>query len=153
MNLEEEIEVREDENLFISSYVRKEKVSGKDSFVVYYDSFPSVYNYDKNSLFLKIYVFDVTDLDQKEYEDIYYNSDEYEDNPRLENYIRDNCNVIKTDNFDWSEGSSILVQSKLLDPYDDPPEKIAFPYSVMNFPKAGKRKLAFRSFNFAAPVS
>ena len=53
----------------------------------------------------------------------------------MANYIRDNCNVIKTNNFDWSEGNSILVQTKLLDPYDDPPEKIAFPYSVMNFPK------------------
>ena len=146
MNLEEEIEVRDDEKLFISSYVKKEKVSGKDSFVVYYDSFPSTYNFEEDTVYLKIYVFDVTDLDQKEYEDIYYETEDYEDNPRLENYIRDNCNVIKTNNFDWSEGSSVLVQTKLLNPYDDPPEKIAFPYSVMNFPKAGKRKLAFRSF-------
>ena len=146
MNLEEEIEVRDDEKLFISSYVKKEKVSGKDSFVVYYDSFPSTYNFEEDTIYLKIYVFDVTDLDQKEYEDIYYETEDYEDNPRLENYIRDNCNVIKTNNFDWSEGSSVLVQTKLLNPYDDPPEKIAFPYSVMNFPKAGKRKLAFRSF-------
>ena len=146
MNLEEEIEVRDDEKLFISSYVKKEKVSGKDSFVVYYDSFPSTYNFEEDTIYLKIYVFDVTDLDQKEYGDIYYETEDYEDNPRLENYIRDNCNVIKTNNFDWSEGSSVLVQTKLLNPYDDPPEKIAFPYSVMNFPKAGKRKLAFRSF-------
>ena len=146
MNLEEEIEVRDDEKLFISSYVKKEKVSGKDSFVVYYDSFPSTYNFEEDTIYLKIYVFDVTDLDQKEYEDIYYETEDYEDNPRLENYIRDNCNVIKTNNFDWSEGSSVLVQTKLLNPYDHPPEKIAFPYSVMNFPKAGKRKLAFRSF-------
>ena len=146
MNLEEEIEVRDDEKLFISSYVKKEKVSGKDSFVVYYDSFPSTYNFEEDTVYLKIYVFDITDLDQKEYEDIYYETEDYEDNPRLENYIRDNCNVIKSNNFDWSEGSSVLVQTKLLNPYDDPPEKIAFPYSVMNFPKAGKRKLAFRSF-------
>jgi hypothetical protein len=68
------------------------------------------------------------------------------DNPKLDNYLRDNCNVIKTNNLDWSEGSSILVQKKLLDPYEDLPEKIAFPFSVMNFPKAGKRKIAFRSF-------
>jgi hypothetical protein len=146
MDLQEEIEVRDDEKLFISSYVKKEKVSGKDSFVVYYDSFPSTYNFEEDTVYLKIYVFDVTDLDQKEYEDIYYETEDYEDNPRLENYIRDNCNVIKSNNFDWSEGSSVLVQTKLLNPYDDPPEKIAFPYSVMNFPKAGKRKLAFRSF-------
>ena len=84
--------------MLISSYVKKEKVSGKDSFVVYYDSFPSTYNFAEEKVYLKIYVFDVTDLDQKEYEDIYYNSDEYEDNPRLKNYIRDNCHVIKTDN-------------------------------------------------------
>ena len=42
MDLQEEIEVRDDEKLFISSYVKKEKVSGKDSFVVYYDSFPTL---------------------------------------------------------------------------------------------------------------
>tara|TARA_Y100000590_G_scaffold68621_1_gene74799 strand:- start:4847 stop:7144 length:2298 start_codon:yes stop_codon:yes gene_type:complete len=146
MDLEEEIKVRDDEKLFISSYVKKEKVSGKDSFVVYYDSFPSTYNFEEDTVYLKIYVFDLTDLDQKEYEDIYYETEDYEDNPRLENYIRDNCNVIKSNNFDWSEGSSVLVQTKLLNPYEDPPEKIAFPYSVMNFPKAGKRRLAFRSF-------
>ncbi|WP_440677394.1 PDZ domain-containing protein [Candidatus Pelagibacter sp. HIMB1587] len=130
----------------ISSYVKKEKVSGKDCFVVYYDSFPNTYEFEENSVFLKVYAFDVTDLDQKEYEDIYYETDDYEDNPKLDNYLRDNCNVIKTNNFDWSEGSSILVQKKLLNPNEDPPEKIAFPFSVMNFPKAGKRKIAFRSF-------
>ena len=146
MDLQEEIEVGDDEKLFISSYVKKEKVSGKDSFVVYYDSFPNTYDFEKEAVYLKIYVFDVTDLDQKEYENIYYETESYEDNPKLENYLRDNCNVIKTNNFDWSEGNSILVQTKLLVPYDDPLEKIAFPYSVMNFPKAGKRRLAFRSF-------
>ena len=146
MDLQEEIEVGDDEKLFISSYVKKEKVSGKDSFVVYYDSFPNTYDFEKEAVYLKIYVFDVTDLDQKEYENIYYETESYEDNPKLENYLRDNCNVIKTNNFDWSEGNSILVQTKLLVSYDDPPEKIAFPYSVMNFPKAGKRRLAFRSF-------
>jgi len=130
----------------ISSYVKKEKVSGKDCFVVYYDSFPNTYEFEENSVFLKVYAFDVTDLDQKEYEDIYYETDDYEDNPKLDNYLRDNCNVIKTNNFDWSEGSSILVQKKLINPNEDPPEKIAFPFSVMNFPKAGKRKIAFRSF-------
>ena len=67
MDLQEEIEVRDDEKLFISSYVKKEKVSGKDSFVVYYDSFPSTYNFEEDTIYLKIYVFDVTDLDQKEY--------------------------------------------------------------------------------------
>ena len=147
MDLEEEIYVNEDyEKLYISTSVKKEKVSGKDSFVVYFDSFPNTYRFEENSVFLKVYAFDVTDLDQKEYENIYYETEDYEDNPKLENYLRDNCNVIKTNNFDWSEGSSILVQKKLLNPYDDPPEKIAFPFSVMNFPKAGKRKIAFRTF-------
>ena len=147
MDLEEEIYVNEDnEKLYISTSVKKEKVSGKDSFVVYFDSFPNTYDFEENSTYLKVYAFDVSDLDQKEYEDIYYKTEDYEDNPELENYIRDNCNVIKTNNLDWSEGSSILVQKKLLNPYDDPPEKIAFPFSVMNFPKAGKRKIAFRTF-------
>jgi len=147
MNLEEEIELDdEEEKISISSYVKKEKYSGRDSFVVYFDSFPGTYRFDENSVYLKVYAFDITDLDQKEYEDIYYESDDYEDNPRLENYLRDNCHVIKSNNYDWSEGSSILVQTKLLSPNEDPPEKIAFPFSVMNFPKAGKRKIAFRSF-------
>jgi len=147
MDLEEEVYVNEYyEKLYISTSVKKEKVSGKDSFVVYFDSFPNTYGFEENSVFLKVYAFDVTDLDQKEYENIYYETDDYEDNPKLDNYLRDNCNVIKTNNLDWGEGSSILVQKKLLNPYDDPPEKIAFPFSVMNFPKAGKRKIAFRSF-------
>ena len=132
-------------NFIFSSYVKKEKVSGKDCFVVHYDSFPNTYEFEENSVFLKVYAFDVTDLDQKEY-NIYFETDDYIDNPKLDNYLRDNCNVIKTNNFDWSEGSSILVQKKLLDPNEDPPGKIAFPFSVMNFPKAGKRKIAFRSF-------
>lgn len=147
MDLEEEIYVNEDdEKLYISTSVKKEKIAGKDSFVIYFDSFPNTYRFEENSTYLKVYAFDVTDLDQKEYEDIYYETEDYEDNPKLENYIRDNCNVIKTNNFDWSEGSSILVQKKLINPNDDPPEKIAFPFSVMNFPKVGKRKIAFRTF-------
>ena len=146
MDLEVEHYVNDDEKLYISTSVKKEKVSGKDSFVVYFDSFPNTYDFEENSTYLKVYAFDVTDLDKQEYEDIYYETEDYEDNPKLENYIRDNCNVIKTNNFDWSEGSSILVQKKLINPYDDPPEKIAFPFSVMNFPKAGKRKIAFRTF-------
>ena len=115
MDLEEEIYVNEDdEKLYISTSVKKEKVSGKDSFVVYFDSFPNTYDFEENSTYLKVYAFDVTDLDKQEYEDIYYETEDYEDNPKLENYIRDNCNVIKTNNLDWSEGSSILVQKKLL---------------------------------------
>ena len=39
-----------------------------------------------------------------------------------------------------------LVQVKLLDPDDEPIEKLAFPFSVMHFPKAGKRKIEFRVF-------
>ena len=152
MDLQDKPEYNEDDygsdyqdKITISSYVKKEKVSGKDCFVVHYDSFPNTYEFEENSVFLKVYAFDVTDLDQKEY-NIYFETDDYIDNPKLDNYLRDNCNVIKTNNFDWSEGSSILVQKKLLDPNEDPPGKIAFPFSVMNFPKAGKRKIAFRSF-------
>ena len=49
----------------------------------------------------------------------------------FENYIRNNCHIIKTHNIDWSEGSMNLVQAKLLDPDDEPIEKLAFPFSVM----------------------
>ena len=57
MDLQEEIEVGDDEKLFISSYVKKEKVSGKDSFVVYYDSFPNTYDFEKEAVYLKKYMY------------------------------------------------------------------------------------------------
>ena len=144
MNLE--VEKEGNEKFFISTSVKKEKVSGKDCFVLYFNDFPAGYEIKNNSTYLKIYAFDVTDLDQEEYENIYYETEDYEDNPKLENYIRDNCHIIKTHNIDWSEGSMNLVQTKLLDPDDEPIEKLAFPFSVMHFPKAGKRKIEFRVF-------
>ena len=141
-----EVENEDSEKFFISTSVKKEKVSGKDCFVLYFNDFPEGYEIENNSTYLKIYAFDVTDLDQEEYENIYYETEDYEDNPKLENYIRDNCHIIKTHNIDWSEGSMNLVQAKLLDPDDEPIEKLAFPFSVMHFPKAGKRKIEFRVF-------
>ena len=141
-----EVENEDSEKFFISTSVKKEKVSGKDCFVLYFNDFPEGYEIENNSTYLKIYAFDVTDLDQEEYENIYYETEDYEDNPKLENYIRDNCHIIKTHNIDWSEGSMNLVQTKLLDPDDEPIEKLAFPFSVMHFPKAGKRKIEFRVF-------
>lgn len=147
MDLEIEKEIDDDyEKIFISTSIKKEKVLGKDSFVVYFNDFPSLFSFENNETYLKIYAFDVTDLDQKEYEDIYYEDEEYEYNPKLINYLKNNCHIIKTNNIGWSEGNDNLVQSKLLNTDEDPPEKIAFPFSVMNFPKAGKRKIAFRTF-------
>ena len=149
INMNLEVENEDDEinkKLFISTIVTKEKVSGKDCFVLYFNDFPEGYEIENNSTYLKIYAFDVTDLDQQEYENISYETEDYEDNPKLENYIRDNCHIIKTHNIDWSEGSMNLVQAKLLDPDDEPIEKLAFPFSVMHFPKAGKRKIEFRVF-------
>ena len=146
MKLEEEEDDENNQRLIVSTSVKKEKVSGKDCFVLYFNNFPAGYEIENNSTYLKIYAFDVTDLDQEEYENIYYETEDYEDNPKLENYIRDNCHIIKTHNIDWSEGSMNLVQAKLLDPDDEPIEKLAFPFSVMHFPKAGKRKIEFRVF-------
>ena len=146
LNMDLEVEKENNNEFFISTSVKKEKVSGKDCFVLYFNDFPEGYEIENNSTYLKIYAFDVTDLDQEEYENIYYETEDYEDNPKLENYIRDNCHIIKTHNIDWSEGSMNLVQVKLLDPDDEPIEKLAFPFSVMHFPKAGKRKIEFRVF-------
>ena len=146
LNMDLEVEKENNNEFFISTSVKKEKVSGKDCFVLYFNDFPEGYEIENNSTYLKIYAFDVTDLDQEEYENIYYETEDYEDNPKLENYIRDNCHIIKTHNIDWSEGSMNLVQAKLLDPDDEPIEKLAFPFSVMHFPKAGKRKIEFRVF-------
>ena len=146
LNMNLEVEKENNNEFFISTSVKKEKVSGKDCFVLYFNDFPEGYEIENNSTYLKIYAFDVTDLDQEEYENIYYETEDYEDNPKLENYIRDNCHIIKTHNIDWSEGSMNLVQAKLLDPDDEPIEKLAFPFSVMHFPKAGKRKIEFRVF-------
>jgi len=146
LNMDLEVEKENNNEFFISTSVKKEKVSGKDCFVLYFNDFPEGYEIENNSTYLKIYAFDVTDLDQEEYENIYYETEDYEDNPKLENYIRDNCHIIKTHNIDWSEGSMNLVQTKLLDPDDEPIEKLAFPFSVMHFPKAGKRKIEFRVF-------
>ncbi len=147
MELEDEPEYTEDENskIFISTQVNKKKVNGKESFVVKFKSFPDDYELEKilekgKKIFLKIYVYDVTDLNSDKYYEIQDTTGD------TDKYFSNNCHIIKTENFSWSEGNNVLVQSKVLESEFDRPNEIAFPYSVMQLPKYGKRKLEFRSF-------
>ena len=134
----------DEEKIYLSTSVKKEKVAGKESFALTLDSFPDDERLetltDGKKIFLKIYVFDVTDLDSDKYYEI-------SDTTGLtDQYFSNNCHVIKTNEITWSDGNMNLIQSKELEPYGDHPTKLAFPYSVMLLPKVGKRKLSFRTF-------
>ena len=87
-------------------------------------------------IYLKVYAYDVTDL----------NNEKYYEAPDSEQYFINNSQVIKTDNFTWSEGDKVLVQNKELKPYEDFYGALAIPFSVMVFPKYGNRKISFRTF-------
>ena len=130
----------------ISTSVKKEKIKGKEAFVV---TFNNLLNYeelalltkgDTTKIFLKTYIFDVTNLDNEKYNELMDNIGS------ADNYFSNNCYKIKTNDVSWSEGDMTLVQSKELKDEDLMPEKFAFPYSVMLLPKTGKRKLSFRTF-------
>ena len=146
-------EYQDNKKIYISTSIKKKKINGKDSFVVKLNNLPDNNMIEKlevsvkdigdgpvNKIYLKIYVYDVTDLDSDKYYEIQDTTGE------TSQYFSNNCHVIKTENFSWSEGNSILVQSKRLEPWEENSDEIAFPYSVMQLPKYGKRKLSFRSF-------
>ncbi len=143
---EEEEEDADNKKIEISTSVKKEKIKGKESFVV---TFNNLLNYeelalltkgDTTKIFLKTYVFDVTNLDNEKYNEL------MDGIGNADNYFSNNCYKIKTNDVSWSEGDMTLVQSKELKDEDLMPEKFAFPYSVMLLPKTGKRKLSFRTF-------
>jgi len=138
-------EYQDDKNINIFTSVKKKKINGKESFVVKFIDLPDDDILKKKEdegkkIYLKIYIYDVTDLESDKYYEIQDTTGE------TEQYFSINCHVIKTEDFSWSEGNNILVQSKKLEPYGDHTNEIAFPYSVMQLPKYGKRKLSFRSF-------
>ncbi len=146
-------EYQDNKKIYISTSIKKKKINGKDSFVVKLNNLPDNNMIEKlevsvkdigdgpvNKIYLKIYVYDVTDLDSDKYYEIQDTTGE------TSQYFSNNCHVIKTENFSWSEGNSILVQSKRLESWEENSDEIAFPYSVMQLPKYGKRKLSFRSF-------
>ncbi len=138
-------EYQDDKNINIFTSAKKKKINGKESFVVKFidlpdDDFLIKKEDEGKKIYLKIYIYDVTDLESDKYYEIQDSTGE------TEQYFSNNCHVIKTEDFSWSEGNNILVQSKRLEPYGEVSNEIAFPYSVMQLPKYGKRKLSFRSF-------
>ncbi len=142
---EPEYEEEDQQKLFLSTKVMKKKLNGKDIFLVKFITIPdedkfSIKFDEGKKIYLKIYVYDVTDLRS----DKYYELEDYGED--TENYFNNNCHVIKTEDFSWSEGNNILVQSKELKSAYDFPSELAFPFSVLQLPKYGKRKLEFRSF-------
>ncbi len=142
---EPEYEEEDQQKLFLSTKVMKKKLNGKDIFLVKFVTIPdedkfSIKFDEGKKIYLKIYVYDVTDLSS----DKYYELEDYGED--TENYFNNNCHVIKTEDFSWSEGNNILVQSKELKSAYDFPSELAFPFSVLQLPKYGKRKLEFRSF-------
>ena len=134
----------DEEKIYITTTIKKEKVAGKESFALTLNGFPDDERLktlaDGKKIFLKIYVFDVTDLDSDKYYEI------CDTTGLTDQYFSNHCHVIKTNEITWSDGNMNLIQSKELEPYGDHPTKLAFPYSVMLLPKVGKRKLSFRTF-------
>ena len=133
------------DKIYISTSVSKKKISGKESFVVKLNDLPNeeeIENYiiGGQKIYLKIYVYDVTDLDEDKYFKI---QDNGEDKGQ---YFLNNCHVVKTEDLSWSEGNGILVQTKELGSSGYHPSELAFPYSKLQLPKYGKRKLSFRTF-------
>ena len=75
---------------------------------------------DGKKIFLKIYVFDVTDLDRDKYNEI------LDTIGMTDQYFSNHCHVIKTNEITWSDENMNLIQSKELEPYGDHPTKLAF---------------------------
>ena len=127
----------------ITAAVEKDTINNKNAFVVNYSNWPNISKIleeRKDKLFLKVYVFDTTDLGNEEYEN------KIDNDENVEPYFKTNCHIIKTNNPNWSEGDANLVQVKEIKNQDDLPKKLAFPYDIMSFPKSGKRRLSFRTF-------
>ena len=134
----------DEKKIYITTTVKKEKVAGKESFVLTLDGLPDDEKLetlrDGKKIFLKIYIFDVTDLESNKYYEI------LDTTGLTDQYFSNHCHVIKTNEVTWSDENMNLIQSKELELYGDRPTELAFPYSVMQLPKVGKRKLSFRTF-------
>ena len=150
MDLQDEPEYDDDyesgyqDKIYISTSVSKKKVAGKESFVVKLNNLPTDEEIEDHNvgkkIYLKIYIYDVTDLDENKYLNI------QDSGESAEQYFQNNCHVVKTEDLSWSEGNGILVQTVELNPYEYKPTELAFPYSKLQLPKYGKRKLSFRTF-------
>ena len=152
MDLQDEPEYDEDDynnrigdKIYISTSVSKKKISGKESFVVKLNDLPNELEMENyiiggQKIYLKIYVYDVTDLNEDKYFKIQDNGED------TGQYFLNNCHVVKTEDLSWSEGNGILVQTKELGSSGYHPSELAFPYSKLQLPKYGKRKLSFRTF-------
>ncbi len=152
MDLQDEPEYNEDDygsdyqgKIYISTSVSKKKVAGKESFVVKLNNLPTdeeIWDrvFGEKKVYLKIYIYDVTDLDEDKYNKIQDNGES------TDQYFLNNCHVVKTEDLSWSEGNGILVQTTELKPTELQPNELAFPYSKLQLPKYGKRKLSFRTF-------
>ena len=132
----------DEKKIYITTTVKKEKVAGKESFVLTLDGLPDDEKLEilGEKIFVKIYIFDVTDLESNKYYEI------LDTTGLTDQYFSNHCHVIKTNEVTWSDENMNLIQSKELEPYGDHPTELAFPYSVMQLPKVGKRKLSFRTF-------
>ena len=152
MDLQDEPEYDEDDygsdyqgKIYISTSVSKKKVAGKESFVVKLNNLPTdeeIWDrvFGEKKVYIKIYIYDVTDLDEDKYNKIQDNGED------TGQYFLNNCHVVKTEDLSWSEGNGILVQATELKPTELKPTELAFPYSKLQLPKYGKRKLSFRTF-------
>ena len=152
MDLQDEPEYDEDDygsdyqdKIYISTSVTKKKVAGKESFVIKLNNLPDEEEIENHTIggkkiYLKIYIYDVTDLDEDKYIKIQDNGED------TGQYFLNNCHVVKTEDLSWSEGNGILVQATELKPTELQPTELAFPYSKLQLPKYGKRKLSFRTF-------
>ena len=134
------------DKIYVSTSVSKKKISGKESFVVKLNNLPTDEEIENHTvggkkIYLKIYVYDVTDLDEDKYFKIQDNGED------TGQYFLNNCHVVKTEDLSWSEGNGILVQTTELETYGMTQlSELAFPYSKLQLPKYGKRKLSFRTF-------
>lgn len=139
---EENEENNELDNKKISFSISKVKISNKMSFLLKFDAWPNIENLltDNKSLFLNVFIYDITDLNFQKVKEL---KDEYLD---VDDYIKKDCHIIKTNDASWSIGNNNLVQSKKIKDQYDLPAELAFPFQVITFPKGGKRKLNFRVF-------
>ena len=120
MDLQDEPEYDEDyesgyqDKIYISTSVSKKKVAGKESFVVKLNNLPTdeeIWDrYLEKKVYLKIYIYDVTDLDENKFFKIQDNDED------TGQYFLNNCHVVKTEDLSWSEGNGILVQATELKP-------------------------------------
>jgi len=132
--------VYKDDETNLETTIKKTKIKGLDTFLITIKNLPDtttqqIIQNNKGKIYIKIMVYDVTDL----------NLDKYNKENNGDKYINKNCNPIKTKDQSWSFGEDVLIQNKELEGIDKSIQ-LAIPFSAMIFPKYGKRKLTFRTY-------